>query len=234
MTGPVSRPPIREHHLSPDIPEHAGEPVPGLPEALPAGETMLWQGRPATGPFAIRALGLRGLSLYFGGLLVLQGGIGFSQGGGLVQVGGGLLISATIGLVCLALLWVIGRAAASATIYTITDKRIVFRVGIALPMVINVPFSLIASVARAAQPDGTEDVVLTIVKPAHISWVALWPHVRLGSILNPQPVLRGLPQEAGAAQLLGRALARQAGTAVQPVDPSGQPAAAPGSLSLAR
>lgn len=211
------------YHLSPDIPEHEGEPLPGLPEALPAGETILWQGKPVAGPFATRALGLRGLSLYFGGLILLQGALGFGQGGGLVQVGGGLVISAVIGLVCLGLLWLIGRAAARATIYTITDRRIVFRVGIALPMVINVPFSVIGSVARAARPDGTEDVELTIVKPALISWIALWPHVRFGSILNPRPVLRALPQGAGAAQLLARALAGQAGTAVQPV------AASPGS-----
>lgn len=206
-----------ERHLSPDIPEHDGEPVPGLPEALPAGETLLWQGRPQVEGFATRALGLRGLALYFGGLILLQAAIGFSQGGGLVQVGGGLAISAAIGLVCLGLLWVIGRAAARATIYTITNKRVVLRVGIALPMIINLPFTVIGSVARAVRPDGTEDVVLSVVKPAHVSWIALWPHVKLGSILRPQPVLRALPQESGAAQLLARAVARSAGAAVQPV-----------------
>ena len=205
------------YHLSPDIPEHEGEPLPGLPEALPAGETMLWQGKPQTGSFAIRALGLRGLSMYFGGLIALQAALGFGQGGGLVQVGGGLVISAAIGLICLGLLWVIGRAAARATIYTITDKRVVFRVGIALPMVINVPFNVIGSVARAARADGTEDVELTITKPAHISWIALWPHVRFGSILHPRPVLRALPQAAGAALLLARAVAGQAGAAVRSV-----------------
>ncbi len=205
------------YHLSPDIPEHDGEPVRGLPEALPAGETLLWQGQPQADGFATRALGLRGLSIYFGALMLLQGAIGFSQGAGLVQVGGGLAISAAIGLVCLGLLWVIGRAAARAAIYTITDKRVVMRVGIALPMVVNLPFTVIGSVARAIRPDGTEDVVLSIVKPAHVSWIALWPHVRLGSILNPQPVLRALPQESGAAQLLARALARSAKAPVQPV-----------------
>ena len=204
-------------HLSPDIPEHDGEPLPGLPEALPAGETMLWQGRPEPAGFATRALGLRGLSWYFAGLILLQAGIGFGQGGGLVQVGGGLAISATIGLVCLGLLWLIGRAAARAAIYTVTDKRVVLRVGIALPMIINIPFSVIGSVARAEQPDGTEDVVLGIARPARLSWVALWPHVRLRSVLRPQPVLRALPQAAGAAQILARALAGHAGTRVQPV-----------------
>ncbi|MBC7433309.1 MAG: PH domain-containing protein [Rubritepida sp.] len=220
-------------HLSADIPEHDGEPVTGLPEALPAGETMLWQGRPETVSFAVRALGLRGLSLYFGGLLLLQAGIGFGQGGGLVEVGGGLVISAAIGLTCLALLWFIGRAAARATIYTITDKRVVFRVGIALPMVINLPFTVIGSVARAARADGTEDVELTIVKPASISWVALWPHVQFGSILRAKPVLRALPQKAGVAQLLARALAGSAGAPVQQATDTTDSLSRPANVALA-
>lgn len=202
------------YHLSPDIPEHDGEPVLGLPEALPKGETMLWQGRPEGRGFALRALGLRGVALYFGGLMLLQGGWGLAQGTAVADVGGGLMISAVIGLVCLGLLWAIGRAAARATVYTITDKRVVLRIGIALPMVINLPFSAIDSVARAAQPDGTEDVVLKILRPARVSWVALWPHVTLGSFLFARPVLRALPQEAGAAQLLARALAVSAGANV--------------------
>ena len=208
---------MSHHHLSPDIPEHDDESVPGLPGPLPAGETMLWQGRPVTGGFAIRALGVRGVGAYFSVLMLLQAGWGISQGTAPTDVAGGLLISATIGLVGLGLLWVIGRAAARATIYTITDKRVVLRVGIALPMIINIPFAVIGGVARGTHSDGTEDVVLTIMKPARLSWVALWPHVTLGSVLYPRPVLRALPQAAGAAQLLARALAASTGAAVQPV-----------------
>lgn len=211
---------VRHHHLSPDIPEHDAEPLPGLPAPLPAGETLLWQGRPEPAGLATRGLGLRGLAAYFGGLMLLQGGIGFSQGGGVMEVGGGLLISAGIGLFCLALLRWIGRAAARASIYTITDKRVVLRIGIALPMIINIPFTVIGGVARAAQPDGTEDVVLDIIRPARLSWIALWPHVSLGSIFSPRPVLRALPQAEGAAQMLARAVARQAGTSVQPMSES--------------
>ena len=207
----------KHYHLSPDIPEHDGEPIPGLPERLPAGETLLWQGRPQGKGLTARALGLRAIAWYFGALLALQAGLGAYHGAGLVQVGGGLVISGVIGLVGLGLLWSVGRAAARGAIYTITNKRVVMRVGIALPMILNIPFTVIESVARVTHADGTEDVVLRILQPARISWIALWPHVRTASILHPEPLLRALPQAEGAAQILARSLAASAGVAVQPM-----------------
>ena len=207
----------KHYHLSPDIPEHDGEPVPGLPERLPAGENLLWQGRPQGRGLTARAMGLRAITWYFGALLALQAGLGFYHGAGPVQIAGGLVISGLIGLVGLGLLWSIGRAAARGAIYSITDKRVVMRVGIALPMILNIPFAVIESVARVTHADGTEDVVLRIMKPARISWIALWPHVRTASILHPEPMLRALPQADGAAQILARAIAASAGVAVQPM-----------------
>jgi hypothetical protein len=35
------------------------EPVPGLPAELPAGETMIWQGRPQWRSLAVRAFHIR-------------------------------------------------------------------------------------------------------------------------------------------------------------------------------
>ena len=207
----------KHYHLSPDIPEHDGEPIPGLPERLPAGENLLWQGRPQGRGLTARAMGLRAITWYFGALLALEAGLGVYHGAGLVQIAGGLVISGLIGLVGLGLLWSIGRAAARGAIYSITDKRVVMRVGIALPMILNIPFAVIESVARVTHADGTEDVVLRIMKPARISWIALWPHVRTASILHPEPMLRALPQADGAAQILARAIAASAGVAVQPM-----------------
>ncbi len=230
MSGPADEP--KHYHLSPDIPEHDGEPVPGLPERLPVGESLLWQGRPSGPGMARRAMALRGLSMYFGALLIIQAGWGLTQGTGAVQMIGGLVISSVIGLVCLGVLLVIGRMAASSTLYTVTDKRVVMRVGIALPMTINIPFNVIEGVARSTHADGTEDVMLNILKPARLSWMVLWPHVRMGSLLHPQPMLRAVPQAQGVAQLLARALAASAGVAVQPVANTGQASQRPDAASM--
>ena len=52
--------------------EHEFEPEPGLPEALPRGETLLWQGAPDWRVLARRAFHVRKLALYFGVLLALR------------------------------------------------------------------------------------------------------------------------------------------------------------------
>jgi hypothetical protein len=49
--------------------EYDYEPVRGLPERLPAGETMLWQGAPAWKSIALRAMHIRGTAIYFAVLL---------------------------------------------------------------------------------------------------------------------------------------------------------------------
>jgi len=44
-----------------------------------------------------------------------------------------------------------------------------------------------------------------------VAYLSLWPHVRPWHINNAQPMLRGLPDAAAAAQVLAGALAEKAG-----------------------
>lgn len=204
------------------IGEHEIEPTPGLPERLPAGETLLWQGAPEPGGLTRRAMGLRGVAIYFAAMLCLQAGLGFNAQADAAGIAFGLAVSATIALVGLGLLYAIGRASARAALFTITDKRVVMRVGIALPMTINIPFAVIEGLARQQHADGTEDLVLTILKPHRLSYIALWPHLRVSHLLNPRPMLRALPQSQGVAQLLARALAAAAGQPAPAIAEAGQ------------
>ena len=50
--------------------EYETEPVPGLPERLPAGERMLWQGGPRWQTLARRAFHVRKVAAYFGFLML--------------------------------------------------------------------------------------------------------------------------------------------------------------------
>ncbi|MGA1462008.1 MAG: hypothetical protein ACO37Y_02315, partial [Steroidobacteraceae bacterium] len=52
--------------------DHEGEPVPGLPERLPEGEHILWQGAPRWTSLAVRAFHVRKLAIYFGLLMALR------------------------------------------------------------------------------------------------------------------------------------------------------------------
>ena len=54
------------------IKEHDYEPVWGLPEKLPEGEVILWQGKPDQRAFARRALHLPGLASYFAVLIAAR------------------------------------------------------------------------------------------------------------------------------------------------------------------
>ena len=53
--------------------EHEFEAAPGLPEALPAGEVQLWQGRPDAVLLGRQALHLDALLVYFAMLLAWRG-----------------------------------------------------------------------------------------------------------------------------------------------------------------
>ena len=67
--------------------EHDSEPLKGLPEALPAGEQVLWQGVPAWRGLALDAYRVRALSVYFAVIVVarcvwlLASGVGNTEPG---------------------------------------------------------------------------------------------------------------------------------------------------------
>ena len=202
------------HQHIPGVPEHDSEPVPGLPARLPPGEGILWQGAPAWWPFAKRAMHIRGLTFYFALLVAWHLTESVMAGDGLLAALSGPSVSVVLALLCLVILLVIGRASARATLYTITNRRVVMRIGVALPMTINIPFSAIQSAMVRRHSDGTEDVVLDLAPEHRVSMVALWPHLRPWRMGRPSPMLRGLSQSSNAAQVLSRALAASAEQAV--------------------
>ncbi len=198
------------HQHIPGVPEHEAEPVPGLPARLPQGEGILWQGGPCWWPFARRALHLKGLGFYFALIMAWHVADVTAGGGGWGEGLRALAMSLALGLLCLGVLALIGRAMARATLYTITNRRVVMRVGVALPMTINLPFAAIQSAAVKRHADGTEDIVLELMPQHRVSFIAAWPHLRPWRLGRTAPMLRALPVTAGAAQVLARALAASA------------------------
>lgn len=183
--------------------EHEIEPVPGLPERLPEREAMLWQGKPNWRTLFLRSFPTRWLALYFAVLIAWQ----VAEGGvSVATLGGSLgLAAAALGLVAL-YAWFVARG----SVYTITSRRVVMRVGVALPITINLPFAVLQAADLRSRADGSGDVVLTVQPGTRVSWLALWPHARPWRLSRPQPMLRGLAQAGAAAQVLARALAAHA------------------------
>ncbi|NEV64224.1 photosynthetic complex putative assembly protein PuhB [Thiorhodococcus minor] len=186
--------------------EYDFEPVRGLPEQLPPGEEVLWQGQPRWGALARRAFHVRKIAIYFVVLEVLAIAVDWSDGLSMASVLSGLtwmLLLAGISIGALALLaWAMART----TIYTITNQRIVMRIGVALPMMMNLPFKQIRSADLRVYEDGTGDIPLLLAQSAKPSYMIFWPHARPWHFSPTQPMLRTIPDAAEVAKILAGAL----------------------------
>ena len=190
--------------------EHDYEPVPGLPGALPQGETILWQGAPRWQVFARRTMRVRLLAGYFG-LLAVWGVAGrLSSGTPVYDVGLSTLRLGGLAVVAIALLVLFAWLVARTTMYTVTNRRVVMRFGIALPITIQIPFSMIASAGARNWADGGGDIALNLISSQGIGYLVMWPHVRPWRLGKAEPSLRGIPDVTAVSLILGRALAMSA------------------------
>ncbi len=205
----------------------------GLPGSLPAGEHVLWQGIPGWRALATRTLHVPKIAVYFGILLawyVVSSLAGGARPGHVAKVTaelGGLALVPIVLL--LAYAWVVSRT----TVYTVTNRRVVIRYGIALQISINLPFSRIDGAAIREAADRSGELVMALAPDSRVSYLVLWPHVRPLRLLRPQPALRAVPEVAGVAKLLARALAASADAAVQPSGVMRRPAATAGAPAAA-
>ncbi len=187
-----------------DHDDFAFEPIPGLPATPPKGEDILWQGQPATVPLALQAYKLGWVLAYFAGLIAWRGSIGFGLGGVQGFVAYGLpyiafALAATAVIVLLA--WVQARA----TVYTVTSARVAMRIGAALTVTLNLPFTQVAGADLSLGRRGTGNIALSLLGDTKLAYVILWPHARPWHVAKPQPMLRCIPDAARVARLIADA-----------------------------
>jgi hypothetical protein len=186
--------------------DFAVEPVPGLPAALPAGESLLWQGRPAARSLAIRAFHARKVALYFLILAAWSAASALHDGqaaaAALTTAGGQLLLGAA----AVGILVGIAVLVARTTIYSVTSERVVVRFGVALQFTVNLPFTAIASVSMRRHRDGTGDLPITLATGHQVNYLLLWPHVRPWRLSRAEPMLRVVSDPEVAAERLAAAL----------------------------
>ena len=111
----------------------------------------------------------------------------------------------------MALIGFLAYASARSTLYVVTTKRLVLKVGVALPIFINVPFTKITSAAVRVYGDGTGDVPVSLAPSERVAYFALWPHARPFHFARPEPALRCVPDAAHVDDIVGHALAAAAG-----------------------
>lgn len=180
------------------------EPVNGLPETLPLGEQILWQGRPLALTLAREALCLNWVLGYFALLVVWR----IAASSRVMPLEAALLTGLPFivlaGIVC-AILLVIAWVQARATVYTITNERVALRIGAALTLTLNLPFPKIGAADLDLRDSGSGTIALRTLGDVRLSYLVLWPHIRPWHMKMTQPALRCIPDAAKVAAILAEA-----------------------------
>ena len=183
--------------------EHEFEAAPGLPEALPAGERLLWQGMPDWKQLALHVFHVRTLAVYFSVMVALQALYLLGEPASRVFVP--IATSEALSLTALGLLTWFAWLTARTALYTITSKRVVMRIGIVLTLTFNLPLRMVAAASVKPMKNGIGDIALKLAGDDHIAWLNLWPHARPWALKNPEPCLRFIPDAVRVGERLVQA-----------------------------
>jgi hypothetical protein len=200
------------------------ERIEGIREDLPAGEHVLWQGAPDWRSLARHAFHLSEVAIYFALLSAASALAAWADGRPL----GNALLPAGLGAAACMMLALLAWMSSRTTIYAITTGRVFMRIGIALPLSINLPLRRIEAARLALRAGGCGDIPLFLEPAAHLAYLHLWPHARPWCVKRPEPMLRSIADAAHVAGILSGAL-----QAVQPDATAAAPAApAPGTRTM--
>ncbi len=186
-------------------PAAASRYIRGVPHALPDGEHLLWEAAPSAPLLARHVFHRAWVIAYFA---VMTSWWGINTFGSmptndfLMQLGVRVLLS----LIVLGVVEFMARAVARTTVYAITSKRLVLKIGVVLPMTINLPLRLLQDAGIARFKDGSGQIALTLLPGDRLAYSALWPHCKVFKLNQPSPMLRGLPDPEKVGALLRDAI----------------------------
>ena len=184
--------------------DFAFEPIRGLPERPPEGEVILWQGQPNWWRLTVESLNIYWVLGYFAFLFAWR----FISVSDIMPLEQAFKVSfpfLVLASIVAALLIIVGYIQAKTTVYTITNKRIVMRIGAALTVTLNLPFTKIENAALASGSRGFGSIAIDTTQDAKFSFLVLWPHVRSWHFKKPQPSLRCIPAAPEVAEILANA-----------------------------
>lgn len=184
--------------------DFATEPVPGLPEALPKGEVVLWQGRPDATRLARDSLGLTWVAGYFAVLAFARTMASLADFAWRDALGHAAPL-VLAGVLACGIIWVFAWVQARATLYTVTTARVAMRVGAALSLTLNLPFRRIEGADLSLHADGTGTIAFRTLGETRLSYLVLWPHVRPWRMRSTQPAFRAIPDAARVAAIVAEA-----------------------------
>ena len=180
------------------------EPIRGLPEQLPEGEHILWQGAPDPRRLAREALGVRWVAGYFALLAFWRIGVSSAE----MPLGAAVFHGVpffVLGVVACGILYAIAYVQSRSTVYTLTNKRVAMRIGAALTMTLNLPYTWIGNASLDLKPSGHGTLAFELIGETRVSFLMSWPHVRPWRMARTQPALRCIPDAQNVARLFAEA-----------------------------
>lgn len=177
------------------------EPVRGLPELPPPGEKILWQGAPTVWRAAVDIYRLNWILGWFAFLAGWRGIVAETSD----AAGSAIFWSLLAGGIATAILFVMAWATAKTTVYTITNRRVGMRIGVALTLTLNLPHQWIDSADLRLRKHGAGDIALKMKGDTKLSYLVLWPHAQPWKLNPSVPMLRGLENAPAVAAILGEA-----------------------------
>ena len=186
--------------------EHDFEAIRGLPGHLPEGERILWQGAPSWSTLAQQAFHVRAVAAYFALMFGWRLVASVTGGQPLATALQAILLISPIAILTVATLAGLAWLYSRTTVYTITDKRVVIRFGVALPKAFNIPLTVVEGASVKTLSNGAGDIALSLTKDNKIAFAHLWPNARPWRLASPEPTFRGIADVQGAATILTSAM----------------------------
>jgi hypothetical protein len=181
----------------------------GLPDHLPEGERLIWQGKPEWKRLAIDAFHVRKVAAYFAVLIVGQGAWKLADGATLASALEAVPMMLALGCLACAILLGFAYASARTTHYTLTSKRVLMKVGIALPVIINLPLRQIDGVSFALTGNGSGTICFRLGGNTRLAYLLLWPHAKPWNFNHPQPAFRDVTNVEAVASRIAFAMGGQ-------------------------
>lgn len=172
--------------------QRTGMPHPGLPAPLPRGEHIVWQGLPHWHSLARQLFHTHLIAAYFALFALWQAAAAYQDGHTVAGAAFAAVIVLGSGALVIGVFELLAWLSARATIYTITNRRIVMRVGAALVNTVDIPFKVIDALQVKSASNGAGNISIVLKSGSAIPYSVLWPHARPWRLRHPEPMLRAL------------------------------------------
>jgi hypothetical protein len=127
---------------------------------------------------------------------------GLAAGEGVMGVLGAGVPLLLLGAAAVVILWGVAWVMARAAVYTLTNRRVVMRIGAALQVTFNLPFKQIETASLDLRKGGTGTIALRLTEGSKIAYLVAWPHVRPWHMARTEPALRCIPDAGRVAALI--------------------------------